>query len=378
MTVLKVGVYRHTEPGERRVALVPEAVQRLAKVGVEVLVAAGAGAAAMQQDEAYRTAGATVVEPSELVGQVDVLLTVGRPDPATTAALRPGQALLGLLSPFGDPAFAEDLAKREITLISLEGLPRTLSRAQGMDALTSQANVAGYKAVLVAAEAYGRYLPMLVTAAGTARPAKVLVLGVGVAGLQAIGSARRLGAVVSAYDIRPEAKAEATSVGATFLDLGGPSGAGTGGYARALTEEEQQAQQAALTAHIARHDIVITTAQVPGRRPPTLVTAAAVAAMAPGAVIVDIAAGPLGGNVEGSLDGQRLVTDGGVTLIGAGNLPATVPVSASEAYSRNLTALLLHLVSDGRLTIDPTDEVQAGVVVTHEGKVIHPLLGGAA
>lgn len=377
MAGLKVGVHRHTEPGERRVALVPEAVPRLAKAGIEVLVAAGAGAAAWHPDAAYGAAGATVVDQSELLERVDVLLTVGRPDPVTLASLRSEQALIGLLSPFGDPAFAEDLAERGITLISLDGLPRTLSRAQGMDALTSQANVAGYKAVLVAAEAYGRFLPMLVTAAGTARPAKVLVLGVGVAGLQAIGTAKRLGAVVSAYDIRPESKTEAVSVGATFLDLGGPTSSGSGGYARALTQQEQQAQQEALTAHIARHDIVITTAQVPGRKPPTLVTEDAVTAMAAGAVIVDMAAGPMGGNVEISRAGQRFVTDGGVTVIGAGNLAATVPVSASDAYSRNLTALLLHLVDDGRLVIDPTDEVQAGVVVTHGGKVIHPLLGGA-
>jgi H+-translocating NAD(P) transhydrogenase subunit alpha len=260
-----------------------------------------------------------------------------------------------------------------VTAVSLDGLPRTITRTQGMDALSSQANVAGYKATLIAAAAYGRFFPLLITAAGTARPAKFLVLGTGIAGLQAIGTARRLGAQVSGYDVRPASKGEVESLGATFLKLTSVSdGAGQGGYARELTAEERQAQQAELTAHIARHDVVITTAQVPGRRPPVLVTEDAVKAMAAGSVIVDMGASALGGNVAGSVPGETVVTENGVTIIGAQNLPSTVPTAASNAYSRNISALLLSMVADGALAIDTTDEIQAGVVVTHDGQVVHP------
>jgi NAD(P) transhydrogenase subunit alpha len=242
-----------------------------------------------------------------------------------------------------------------------------------MDALTSQSNVAGYKAVLVAASAFGRFFPLLITAAGTARPAKVLVLGTGVAGLQAIGTARRLGAVVSGYDVRPSSRSEVESLGAAFVELKSvTSAAGEGGYARELTEDERRAQQAELSSHTAAHDVVITTAQVPGRRPPLLVTEDTVKAMAAGSVIVDMAASTLGGNVAGSVPGEQIVTENGVTMIGAPNLPATVPTAASAAYSRNIAALLLHMTSDGDLAIDPQDEIQAGVVITHGGRVIHP------
>jgi NAD(P) transhydrogenase subunit alpha len=240
-----------------------------------------------------------------------------------------------------------------------------------MDALTSQANVAGYKAVLIAAETYGRFFPLLITAAGTARPAKLLVLGTGVAGLQAIGTARRLGAQVSGYDVRPASKGEVESLGATFIELT-ISAAGEGGYARELTAEERAAQQAELTAHIARHDVVITTAQVPGRRPPLLVTEDAVSAMSSGSVIVDMGSSPLGGNVAGSQPGETIVTPNGVTIIGAQNLPATVPTASSNAFSRNISALLLHMTKDGGLAIDTADEIQAGVVIAHDGEVVHP------
>jgi NAD(P) transhydrogenase subunit alpha len=246
-----------------------------------------------------------------------------------------------------------------------------------MDALTSQSNVAGYKAALVAATQYGRFFPLLITAAGTARPAKVLVLGTGVAGLQAIGTARRLGAVVSGYDIRPSSKDEVTSLGATFLELTSVgSAAGEGGYARELTDGERQAQQDELTAHIARHDVVITTAQVPGRRPPLLVTEDAVKAMSPGSVIVDMGASALGGNVSGSQPGETVITGNGVTIVGAENLPATVPAAASAAYSRNISAMLLHLTSQGELAIDTSDDIQAGVVIAHDGAVVHPGVAG--
>jgi NAD(P) transhydrogenase subunit alpha len=244
-----------------------------------------------------------------------------------------------------------------------------------MDALSSQANIAGYKAALIAAAEYGRFFPMLITAAGTARPAKVLVLGIGVAGLQAIGTVRRLGAVVSAYDVRPETRTEAESVGATFIELStvGPA-SGSGGYARELTEDERLAQQQELTAHIARHDVVITTAQVPGRRPPLLVTEDALKAMTAGSVIVDMGASPLGGNVAGSEPGETVVTDNGVTIVGAAGLPASMPTAASTMYARNITALLLALVSDGALALDGEDELLAGVIVTRDGAIVHPAL----
>jgi NAD(P) transhydrogenase subunit alpha len=233
--------------------------------------------------------------------------------------------------------------------------------------------VAGYKAALVAADAYGRFFPLLITAAGTARPAKLLVLGTGVAGLQAIGTARRLGAQVSGYDVRPASKGEVESLGATYIELtSAVSAAGEGGYARELTAEERDAQQAELAGHIARQDVVITTAQVPGRRPPLLVTEDAVRQMNAGSVIVDMGASPLGGNVAGSVAGETVVTPNGVTIIGAPHLAAAVPTAASNAFSRNISALLLHLVNEGTLAIDTTDEIQAGVVVTHGGEVVHP------
>jgi NAD(P) transhydrogenase subunit alpha len=370
---MKVGVIKENAPGERRVALVPEAVPRLTQAGLEVLVEAGAGDGAWFPDSTYREAGATVVKTTDLFAAADVILTVTRPDEAQIALLREGQAVFGMLAPLIDPQLAARLASRHVTAVSLDGLPRTLSRAQGMDALTSQANVAGYKAVLIASAVYGRFFPLLITAAGTARPAKLLVLGTGVAGLQAIGTARRLGAQVSGYDVRPASKGEVESLGATFIELTSvASAAGEGGYARELTEDERAAQQAELTNHIARQDVVITTAQVPGRRPPLLITEDAVKSMAAGSVIVDMGASPLGGNVAGSEPGETVITENGVTIVGAQNLPSTVPTASSNAFSRNISALLLHMTSDGTLAIDTSDEIQAGVVVTHGGQVVHP------
>jgi NAD(P) transhydrogenase subunit alpha len=370
---MKVGVLEETTAGDRRVALVPEMVGRLHGAGLDVLVQSGAGDGAWFADSAYAEAGASIVSRDELLAEADVVVGISRPEERVTSALRAGQALVGLLNPLVDPAFAAAMAARGVTAISMDGLPRTLPRAQGMDALTSQANVAGYKAALVGAAAFGRFFPLLITAAGTARPAKVLVLGTGVAGLQAIGTARRLGAVVSAYDVRPQTKTEVESLGATFIELTsvGPA-AGEGGYARALAEDERQAQQAELAGHIARHDVVLTTAQVPGRRPPLLVTDEAIKAMAAGSVIVDMGAGPLGGNVSGSVPDTETVTENGVTVIGAGSLAATVPTAASAAFARNVSALLLHMVAGGDLAIDLTDEIQAGVVITHDGAVVHP------
>ena len=370
---MKVAVVKEDAPGERRVALVPETVPRLTAAGLEVLVEEGAGDAAWFPDSAYAAAGAAIAKTGELYATADVILTVTRPGEAAQKGLRAGQALFGMLSPLVTPELALQLAEKGVTAVSLDGLPRTLSRAQGMDALSSQANVAGYKAVLVAAEAYGRFFPLLITAAGTARPARLLVLGTGVAGLQAIGTARRLGAQVSGYDVRPASKGEVESLGATFLELtSAVNAAGDGGYARELTAQEREAQQAELAAHIGRHDVVITTAQVPGRRPPRLVTEEAIAAMAAGSVIVDMGASSLGGNVAGSEPGQTVVTPNGVTIIGATNLPATVPTAASNAFSRNISALLLHMTADGALQLDTTDEIQAGVVITRDGEVVHP------
>jgi NAD(P) transhydrogenase subunit alpha len=370
---MKVAVVKESAPGERRVALVPEMIARLRGAGLEVLVESGAGDSAWLADSAYAEAGATVVSRAELLADADLIVMVGKPDRQLASALRPGQAILGLLNPLADPGLAAALAAQGVTAISLDGLPRTLTRTQGMDALSSQANVAGYKAALLGAATFGRFFPMLTTAAGTARPAKVLILGTGVAGLQAIGTARRLGAVVSAYDVRPQTKTEVESLGGTFIELTSVrDAAGEGGYARALTDEERQAQQAELAGHIARHDVVITTAQVPGRKPPLLVTEDALKAMTAGAVVVDMGSGPLGGNVAGSVPGETIVTGNGVTVIGAGNLAASVPGASSAFLARNMATLLLYMVKDGALAIDPSDEIQAGVVITHEGAVIHP------
>ncbi|MGZ8527926.1 MAG: Re/Si-specific NAD(P)(+) transhydrogenase subunit alpha [Candidatus Limnocylindrales bacterium] len=368
---MKVGVARETAADERRVALVPEVLGKLTTAGLEILIEAGAGAGASIPDSAYVEAGATIVTTNELSAQSDVVLRVQKPSAAEVGRLRKGQAVIGFLAPLIDPALAAKLAAKGVTAISLDALPRTLSRAQSMDALSSQANVGGYKAVLIAANAYGRYFPLLTTAAGTAKPANLLVLGIGVAGLQAIGTARRLGAVVKAYDVRSETKEQAESLGATFVVLKSVADAsGEGGYARQLTAEEQAAQQAELNGHIATMDVVITTAQVPGRRPPLLVTSAAVAGMRSGSVIVDMAASALGGNVELSKAGETIVTDNGVTIIAPDNLPATMPAGASAFYARNISALLLHFVKDGGMTYDFDEEITAGAVITHDGQVV--------
>lgn len=370
MTALVVAGLAERTPGERRVALVPEVVERLLAQGFEVLVEAGAGAGALHSDDAYVNAGAKVGPFEDVLDRADVLLVVRRPPPAVLRRLRAGQVLIGLLDARAADAERADLdeaAARGVRLLSLDLLPRTLSRAQTMDALTSQASVAGYRAVIVAAEAFGRYLPMMITAAGTARPATVLVLGAGVAGLQAIGTARRLGAQVTGYDVRPAAREEVNSLGAAFLTTRVSAGDGGGGYARALSEQEGAAQRAELDTAIPRFDIVITTAQVPGGAPPVLVTAETVAAMAPGSVLVDLAAGPWGGNVAGSVPDERVVTSGGVTVIGAGNLPAQMAPGASAAYARNVTALLTAVVTDGAVQLDPADDIVGSVWIRAEG-----------
>ena len=367
---MKIGVARETAPGERRVALVPEALGKLTAAGLEVLVEKGAGVGAMIPDAAFAEAGATIVSRDDLYRQADVIARVQKPSDDEAKRLRSGQAVIGLLQPLLDPKLMAKLAKDGVTAISLDAIPRTLSRAQTMDALSSQANVGGYKAVLIAAAAFGRYFPLLTTAAGTAKPANVLVLGIGVAGLQAIGTARRLGSVVKAYDVRPETREQAESLGAGFVTLKTQIDAtGAGGYARELTADERAAQQAELNEVIGGMDVVITTAQVPGRKPPVLVTAAAVGLMKPGSVIVDMAASDLGGNCELSKAGKEVVTDNLVTIIAPENLPASMPIGASAFYARNLSALLLQLVKDGALNLDPADEIAGPVTITHGGEI---------
>jgi H+-translocating NAD(P) transhydrogenase subunit alpha len=376
MAGLSVGVVKESARGEQRVAVVPDAVARLQSLGFDVLVESGAGERAWHPDAAYAAVGARIADASEVYAGSGIVVCIRRPQRSTW---KPEQVLVGLLRPLADPLGARALAEADVTAVSLDLLPRTLSRAQSMDALTSQANVAGYKAALIAADTYGGYFPMLMTAAGTVRPASVLVVGAGVAGLQAIGTARRLGAMVTGYDVRAAAKAEVESTGASFLELRGvESTAGTAGYADALSAEQQRAQVEAMDRAVSAFDVVITTAQVPRGRPPLIVSRAALDAMRPGSVVVDLAVGELGGNVEGSEPDTTVVTDAGVTIVGAGELAATMPRAASTAYARNITALLAHLAPDGHLAFDSDDEITAGVLVSRGGRLVHPAVVAAA
>lgn len=357
-------------PAEHRVSLVPSVVKRLVKQGCQVLIEKGAGAAANFADQQYEEAGAKVVDRDAALTQANLVTVVNRPDDGTLDQLKAGQAILGLLSLAVDHDVAKQLAEKQVTALSFELLPRTVSRAQSMDALSSQSSVAGYKAALVAADHFMRYFPMMITAAGTAKPAKVLVLGTGVAGLQAIGTARRLGAIVSGYDVRPASRGEVESLGAKFL-TSSVSAAGKGGYARQLTKEEQQQQQDELAGFIADSDIVITTARVPGKKPPMLVTAKSVEEAKPGSIFIDIAASDLGGNVAGSKPGEVVETANGAKIVGADNLPSDLATSSSEMYSKNVQAVIKALLNkEGNIEIDTTDDVMSELVATYQGEVI--------
>lgn len=355
-TQTTVGVVAESGADERRVALVPKAIGPLVKSGVGVVVESGAGERALLPDELYTQAGATIGD----AWAADVVVKVAPPTEAEVSRLKSGQILIGFLAPRNTDNQIEALAKAGVQAFALEAIPR-ISRAQAMDALSSQANVAGYKAVLLAASESTRFFPMLTTAAGTVKPATVLVLGVGVAGLQALATAKRLGARTSGYDVRPEVADQVRSVGAQWLDVG-IDASGEGGYARELTEEERAQQQKALEEAITGFDVVITTALVPGKPAPRLVTAAAVQGMKPGSVVVDLA-GEAGGNCELTEPGKTVVKHD-VTIAAPLNLPSTMPEHASELYSKNITALLELLIKDGTLAPDFDDEVVAAACVT--------------
>src|SRR3954467_9074640 len=349
---MRLGIPKETVSGEHRVALVPETVARLGD-GVDVVVEAGAGEAASFGDDAYTEAGATIGDP----WSADVVAKVAPPTADEVARLHEGQVLIAFLQPLTDAAGIERLSGAGVHAFALESVPR-ITRAQPMDALSSQATVSGYKAALVAADRLPRFFPMLMTAAGTSPPAKVLVLGAGVAGLQAIATARRLGAVVAGFDVRPVVREQVESLGATFLDLGIVGEETEGGYARELTAEQQAAQQAALQARIPGFDAIVTTAAIPGRPAPKLITAEAVRAMRAGSVIVDLAA-ESGGNCELTRPGE-VVEESGVTIVGTTNVPSLMPTHASQLLSRNMLELLKLLVKDGELTLDWDDEIVAG------------------
>lgn len=360
---MKIGVVKEVIPDERRVALVPDTVKRLTGKGHEVIVESGAGAAALVPDELFTEAGATIGDP----WGADVVVKVAPPTDAELPKLGSGSTLIGFLNPRGNPEGLQAIAGTGATAFAIEAVPR-ISRAQSMDGLSSQSNVSGYKAVLLAAEHSTRFFPMLTTAAGTIPPAKVLVLGIGVAGLQALATAKRLGARTTGYDVRPETAEQVESLGATWLDLG-IEAAGEGGYARELTEEERAEQQRQLTEATKGFDIVITTALVPGRPAPRLVTAEAVQGMAPGSVIVDLA-GETGGNCELTEPGETVVKHN-VTIVSPLNLPATMPEHASSLYSRNLLALIELMADDesGTFAPDFEDEIVAGACVVKNGEV---------
>jgi len=363
---VKVAVLKETSPDERRVALVPEIAGKLAAGGFDVAVEGGAGEGASSSDAEYEEAGASVGTQDEILNGAEIVAKVQKPSVEEIGRLPDGSVLIGFLQPLSDPQGIERLAHRGVFGFALESIPR-ITRAQPMDALSSQATVAGYKAVLLAADRLPRFFPMLMTAAGTVAPAKVLVVGAGVAGLQAIATARRLGAVVSGFDVRPVVREQVESLGARFLDLGVVGEETSGGYAGELSAEEQRRQQEELERRVTEFDVVITTALIPGRPAPKLIPASAVKAMRTGSVIVDLAA-EAGGNCELTEPGEEVVREG-VTLLGFVNLPSTVPVHASQLLARNVSALVSHLAPEGELRLDWEDEITAAACVTRREEV---------
>jgi len=361
-----IGIIKETAAGERRVATVPDVVKKLQAQGAEIVMEAGAGAAAFFRDEDF--AGVSIAASAqEVLSKANVVLMVRPPSADQIDALQPGAVVLGFMQPYQDADRVKRLAERNITSFAAELIPR-ISRAQSMDALSSQAAVSGYVCVLLAAQACPKFFPMMTYAAGTLRPAQVLVIGAGVAGLQAIATAKRLGAIVTAYDVRPETKEQIESLGAKFVDTG-VSAAGSGGYARELTDDEKQQQAARLARAVAQVDALITTAAIPGKRAPVIISEAMVQGMKPGAVVVDMAA-ESGGNVAGTVAGQN-VQCGGATLIGPTNIPSRMALHASEMYAKNLFNFLSPFIKDGNLAIDWADEIIVGSMLTHEGQVRH-------
>jgi len=363
---MRIGVVRETTPGERRVALVAETVGRLAKSGNEVIVERGAGEASSFPDRMYTEAGGTIGDAWD----AELVLKVARPSDEELARLREGAVLIAFLSPLTNHDLVRELGRRRVTALSMDAIPR-ITRAQPMDALSSQATVAGYKAVLLAAVALPRFFPMLTTAAGTIAPAKAFIIGAGVAGLQAIATARRLGAVVEAFDTRPVVREQVQSLGAKFLEVDlGETGEGAGGYAKELSEEAHRKEVQLLAKAVKENDIVITTAAIPGRPAPKLITAEMVRSMKPGSVIVDLAA-ETGGNTELTQAGKVIDVDG-VRIDGTTNLPSTMPYHASQMYSRNIQSLLgLLITKEGKLNLDMNDDVIKGTVITKDGDVVH-------
>lgn len=365
---MKVGVPRERAEGEHRVALVPESVKKLVASGVAVVVEQGAGEGSFASDDQYREAGATIADLDAALG-ADIVVKVAKPTLEEIAKLPPGAMLITTLQPLTNHDLVRALAERKATSLSMDAIPR-VTRAQPMDSLSSQSNIAGYKAVLNAAAALPKFFPMLTTAAGTVTPARVFVIGAGVAGLQAIATARRLGAVVEAFDTRPVVKEQVQSLGAKFIEIElGQSGEGSGGYARELTPEEQQKQRELMAERVAAADVVITTALVPGRRAPVLITADAVRSMRPGSVVIDLAA-EMGGNCELTKPGEVNVVNG-VRIDGTLNLASSVAAHASQLYSRNVSALLGLVLKDGKIDLDMNDEITKGTVITHDGEVVH-------
>jgi len=377
---MKIAVPRETAEGETRAALTPQIAGQLVAAGNKVLVQAGAGNAAHFPDAAYAEAGATLVpDVAALFGQAELVLRVGRPSNEEIEMLRPKTVLIGTLGTLANPKLAELLAERGITALSMDAIPR-ITRAQSMDSLSSQSAVGGYKAVLLAASRLPKFFPLLTTAAGTVRPARGLIMGAGVAGLMAIGTARRLGAVVEAFDVRPVVKEQVESLGATFVEVPmneeeKASAETAGGYAREMSEDYQRRQSELIAERVKAADFVITTALIPGRPAPRLISADMVRSMQPGSVIVDMAA-EAGGNCELTEPGREVV-DNDVTIIGITNLPATVPTHATQMYAKNVQTLVDHLVHDGKLTLDLEDEITRGATITHGGKIIHEATAAA-